>query len=624
MTPQELIAENNRRKANREQARNVYDPLSGRGCAGTRVEARWLGGLTVYVPQSMLQDAEYHDGMTEKEFCRLRIRHDFEYWAARCVKVKKKGDFCKVPFVLNASQRYCLAAMEEQREAQKPVRIIILKARQWGCSTLIETYLAWLQIVVREYCNGVICSNTRDSATTIRRMYQSIIADYPSDLLPEDVERFTLKPVTGSNGIFEIPQRHSTLQVATANSPDAVRGSDVSLAHLSEVAFWGGTRVRNATNVIASIASTVPLKDGTMLIIESTANGIGNYFHTEWLRAVAGLSDKRAVFVPWYVHEEYRLPLPEDIGGVWESLTDYERNYLWNTQKLTLEQVLWYHERRRSYESVTSMMAEFPTDANEAFASTMHEIFAPEHVENLRAQCVVPVAVGDVVGDAITGCKALVNVRFVAAATGALKIWAFPEKGARAKDYVIAVDIGGRSEASDYSVIAVVKRAKREGELPEVVAQWRGHIDHDLLAWRAAMIATWYANALLIVESNTLETDCTEGEHGEYILETISKYYRNLYRRGNSRLGFQTNRSTKSAIINTLIAMVRSVGYIERDNDALNEFLTYERKSNGSFGAIDGKHDDILMTRAIALHYIANTPLPTPIPATTATQAAWL
>ena len=69
------------------------------------------------------------------------------------------------------------------------------------------------------------------------------------------------------------------------------------------------------------------------------------------------------------------------------------------------------------------------------------------------------------------------------------------------------------------------------GGVPEVVAQWYGHIDHDLLVWKSAQIASYYNKALLVIESNTLETEDTDGEHTEYILETLNGVYPNLYSR---------------------------------------------------------------------------------------------
>ena len=55
-------------------------------------------------------------------------------------------------------------------------------------------------------------------------------------------------------------------------------------------------------------------------------------------------------------------------------------------------------------------------------------------------------------------------------------------------------------------------------------------------------------------------------------------------------------------IISTLVKVIREQLYTERDIRCVDEYLTYERKKNGAFGAIPGKHDDLLMTRAIGLH----------------------
>ena len=51
--------------------------------------------------------------------------------------------------------------------------------------------------------------------------------------------------------------------------------------------------------------------------------------------------------------------------------------------------------------------------------------------------------------------------------------------------------------------------------------------------------------------------------------------------------------------------------YVERDEDCLDEYLTYECRQNGSYGALPGRHDDLLMTRAIGLHICCcEMPLP--------------
>ncbi|MDE6393981.1 MAG: hypothetical protein K2K77_01455, partial [Duncaniella sp.] len=173
-------------------------------------------------------------------------------------------------------------------------------------------------------------------------------------------------------------------------------------------------------------------------------------------------------------------------------------------------------------------------------------------------------------------------------------------------EYIVSVDIGGRWRGADYSVVSVLDRHTDGGggAIPEIVAQWRGHIDHDLLAWRAAAMGRWYNNALLVIESNSWES--TSDGSGQYILDTLAGVYPNLYYRtgegGRGRVaGFHTNVRTKSALISNMIAVVRDCRYVERDPDACDEMMQYESRPDGSYAARRGCHDDILMSRAIAL-----------------------
>ena len=181
----------------------------------------------------------------------------------------------------------------------------------------------------------------------------------------------------------------------------------------------------------------------------------------------------------------------------------------------------------------------------------------------------------------------------------------------------MTVDVGGRSAKSDWSVIAVLDRGPMiDGGVPRIVAQWRGHCDMDQLAWRSARVAAYYNNALLIIESNTLESReparMVDGDELPSILCQIRDVYPNLYARRSGienlrhgqelKLGFHTNAATKPMVIATLIRVVREGLYEERSDAAVDEFLTYERRPNGSYGAILGAHDDLLMTRAIGLH----------------------
>ena len=93
---------------------------------------------------------------------------------------------------------------------------------------------------------------------------------------------------------------------------------DIAMAHLTEVAFWRNTPSKSPDSLIRAVCGSIAMVPDSVIVLESTANGVGNYFHTEWLRSKAGLSDKEAVFVPWYEIEIYRLPVDEaEIATLW-------------------------------------------------------------------------------------------------------------------------------------------------------------------------------------------------------------------------------------------------------------------------------------------------------------------
>lgn len=540
---------------------------------------------------------------------------EFELWAERCVTIKDKLTGADIPFRLNSAQRRVLAVMERQRLAGRPIRIILLKARQWGGSTLVQMYMAWIQIEHKTNWHSLICAHVKDTANAIRGMYGKMLAAYPPEQWPGDGEpKFV--PYESSRNTRVILGRGCRVTVGSSENQEAVRGCDYAMAHLSEVAFWSDSALRSPASFIRAICGAIARAPLTLIVMESTANGVGNYFHGEWMRAKAGESDKEPVFVAWHEIEIYSEPVA-DAMALWRSMDAYERG-LWE-RGLTLDQIQWYHNKRREYADHRQMMAEYPTTDIEAFASTGSGVFAVERIEALRPGCRSG-ARGELHADGTTGRPALRGLRFVADPAGSLEVWAPPCDAAEAArwidPYVVAVDVGGRSAASDWSVIAVIDRRP---EKPEVAAQWRGHVDHDLLAWKAAAIAEWYHRALLVVESNTLETSAaaTDGLHGDYILSQISFEYRNLYLRQTlnsatgayeTKYGFHTNRLTKQAAVNDLIAALREGAYIERSTAALDELATFQRFPNGSTGAAPGRHDDIVMTRAIALHVTASQP----------------
>lgn len=656
-----LIALNRMRNA---EIRSKFNPITGEGSIGERkkIEIEDFPFPVQYVPLSMLKvplvqqlleagsirkfledymNVEYSEEDKEKvieQFVRLRAKHDFAFWAAMYVFIKQKGGGEDVHFRLNRPQRKLIMRFERRRLQGKPIRLILLKARQWGGSTATQIYMAWLQLVHKVGLNSLIVGHVKDSSTEVKDMFDKLIKEYPVSMLYEMGEAYneTEPKIVGvgqSGNIHRIPQRNCKIKVGTAEKPNSARGGDYNLVHCTEVGLWVTTDGKTPEQIVRSACSGILLKPYTMIVYESTANGTGNFFQREYDAAKNNKSQFEALFISWFEIEQYSAPI-DNINAfatkLWENrnnanaASDREESgkYLWWLweQGATLEAINWYILERSKYTDHGDMASEYPSDDVEAFVHSGARVFDKYNVEKFKKCCKAPKYVGDVYADGDEGEDALSNLRFKEDKQGLLWVWSKPDvddKEEVTDRYLVVVDIGGRGKKADWSVIVVFDRLNQmEGGKPVVVAQWYGHIDMDMLAWKAAQIAAFYDNALLVIESNTLETHDKErqvdGDMSGYILNQIKDVYSNLYARKQSdeeiqegepkKYGFHTNVATKPKIISTLVKVIREQLYVERDSRCLDEYLCYEKKKNGAFGAITGKHDDLLMTRAIGLH----------------------
>ena len=658
---QNIILENERRN---KLINAPFNPITGKGAIHERSEVCIVDFPipTQYLPTAMLKvplvkklikagsirtfitktlKAEYTEEDKQKvieQFVRIRIKYDFCFWAAMYCFIKQKGGGEDIRFRLNRPQRKLISRFESKRINNKPIRLILLKARQWGGSTATQLYMAWLQLVHQTGLNSLIVGHLKDASTEVKDMFDRMIKKYPTWLLYNIGEIYNDKEpklvgVGGMQNIQRIPQRNCKIKIGTAESPDSARGGDYNLVHCTEVGLWKKTEGKKPEDIVRSACSGVLLKPYTMIVYESTANGTGNFFHREYEAAKKGKSQFEALFIAWYDIEQYTMPIA-DIYTFANTLYANRNNnntnttreesgrYLWWLweQGATLEAIQWYIHERMKYDDHGDMASEFPSDDVEAFVHSGARVFDKYKVEALKPACKAPKCIGDVYADADSGKDALKNIRFTEDKQGLLWIWALPEidPNETIKDrYLVVVDVGGRSKGADFSVILVLDRLfMMDGGKPSVVAQWYGHIDMDLLAWKAAQVASFYDNALLVIESNTIETHDKErsvdGDQSSFLLMEIKDVYPNLYARRQSeddvinkaprKYGFHTNVSTKPMIISTLVKVIREGLYVERDLRCLDEYLTYEKRPNGSFSAILGKHDDLLMTRAIGLH----------------------
>ena len=663
-----ILAENDRRN---EIMFAKFDPITGEGSIGERVQVsiddfaipvQWLPAEMMDIPfVKKLVDAGSIDNFlstvlevepneddhikVSRTLIRLRFKHDFPFWTATLVYIHNKNAGKDVLFRLWHPQRILVSRFEEKRKAGKPIRLILLKARQWGGSTTTQLYMAWLQFFHKKGLNSLIIAHQGTASDEIKDMFDLMIKRHPVEFLHKLGDTFSedepkLVGVGKSGSTHRVPQRDCKIKVGTAERPNGCRGGAYSLVHLSEVGLWQKTDGKSPEDIVRSACSGILAQPYTMIVMESTANGTGNFFHTEYTAAADPTvkSQYEALFIAWFQIEHYSRPFnsADELQDFAQHLWDNRNNayapsnreesgrYLWSLWEkgATLEAVNWYVYERAGKNDFAVMASEYPSDDVEAFVHSGSMVFDKYLVKRFEPFICEPRFIGEVYADGDEGEEALSNLRFREDRQGLLSIWAKPETFDNyevTNRYLTVVDVGGRSNKADWSVIVVFDRLSMidNSEPPSVVAQWYGHCDIDRLAWRAAQIAAYYNDSLLVIESNTLETHDKErqiegGDQSQYILNQISDIYPNLYARKQSedeireglprKYGFHTNVATKPMIISTLVKVIRERLYIERDQRCLDEYNTYERKKNGAYGAIVGKHDDLLMTRAIGLH----------------------
>lgn len=275
-----------------------------------------------------------------------KLGHRHTFFQTQLQVLTKEGEL--VPFELNRAQQYVDQKLDEQLQRQGKVRALILKGRQQGMSTYIGgRYYHRVTIGGNVFCFII----AHDTFTT-NKLFNIAKRFY------DRAQERELRPVRGHSNprAMNFPFRDSGYEVGTAGSPDIGRGGTVQLLHGSEVAFW-----QKGEEIAAGAQQQVPDANGTEIILESTANGIGGYFYEMWTEAEAGKNEYIAIFVPWYWQEEYRTPVPPDFA------MEPEEMELADLYGLSPDQVYWRRLKIASLRSEWRFKQEYPFNAQEAF-----------------------------------------------------------------------------------------------------------------------------------------------------------------------------------------------------------------------------------------------------------------
>ena len=599
------------------------------------------------------EPTEKHLQLAQLELCKVRFREDPEFAMFVTDKIEDKISGEMMPFRLNYPQRKTLALYEGMRTKGEPIRAIILKARQWGGSTLTQLYIKWIQDFRHDGWNSIILSQVKSTSKKIKAMYRKAIELQAGWTINYPGSQLQMSPYENSTDDFQVTDglkalRRSTITIASFDNFDNVRGSNFHCAHYSEVAYWKQTPEHDPEAVISSISGGIRNQADNVEVFESTGRGASGFFYDRCQMAMDSKNNDayKFIFIPFFIIEHDSMPVDDQPAFARWLLENKNRStnpvgfresgkFFWRMWKLgaTFEAINWYRYERNKYKSHAYMATEAPIDEVEAFRNSGNLIFNPYSIDELQQQykrqplyqAFIDLPWGGKSAATVKKSRDIyrnAKIRYVnAGEQGELKIWNLPNNHIlKIKNrYVVAVDIGGNSISSDYTVMTVIDRMGMLPGMsgtPAVVARYRGHCRHDILAWKAAALAHYYDDALLVIESNTADRERdnnTEGDHFGTIIEEIADYYDNLYQRSTGpdavqdritmKYGFQTNKLTKGWIIDNLIAYVDDKLWNEPDEEMYRELRIYERRDDGTLGNIQSKdnHDDVLMATAIGL-----------------------
>lgn len=518
---------------------------------------------------------------------RRRCATDFAYFAEKYCKIRNK-DGESVPFKLNRVQRDLLAMIERQWASDRGyVRIVVLKARQQGFSTFMQAYSYWW-LKHRSTKQAFVVANLKKVSEALFGMLQ-----YTHKMMPEKMRPKLSK---GSVRQMVFSDLDTSIEVDTAGAEDLGRGRTLNLAWLSEVAFW---QESTAQKNLQSIIVACPKKKNSIVIVESTANGVSGAYYDLYHRAPGNGFEQ--FFSPWFYSEDYT---DEDYGpdfGVDSTPGELtiEEKELMAEHGLTLGQINWRRGEMLRAETHEDFMREFPATPQDAFQNSGSPLFSPVHLETLRKAAVNPVKRlhYNEADDVFEERKDR---------QGDLTLFEEPVKG---KVYYIGADVAQGTGRGDYSIAQILDEDRRQ------VGIYRSNkIDPWFYGQVLNRLGRMFNTAEIIIEVNAVGHTAKSRLSREF-------HYPNLYLRVRDEkvsdeytdnIGFDTNRKTKPLIISRLQDAVKKGNIIVNCPITLDEMRTFIRTDAGGLEASPGAHDDTVMALAMAnfIHKGKREPLP--------------
>ena len=484
-------------------------------------------------------------------------------------------------FKLNKPQHKLYNLMKEMIDAGQPVRIIILKARQMGFSTLVEGII-FSMVTLNPNLKAGIITHRDDATTNLLNMFKFYFNHLPNELKPQTKATNTKEVIydtAGGEGM------NSLIKCMTATSNGVGRSDTFQLLHISEYAFWQCDKKATYSDLMQS----VPATPNSMVFVESTANGFDD-FKDLWDQTVNRENDFKYLFVGWNEMDEYRRPY----YGF--ELTQEEKELMLQYD-LDLDQITWrrWAIANTCQGDINKFHQEYPIFPEEAFISSGDCMFdlnkLAERLKNLKE----PIKRGyfkyDYVYDPIIKDMTIKNPKWIDDPRGEVFIY---EDVKDFYPYVTGGDTAG--EGSDANVFQVLDNTNGRQ-----VCKYKTVKDSDIFTKMCMAICLYYNEALYNVETNFNAGVVAYVERMGYRKIYLRETYDQISKETKQSYGFRTTSITRPLILDRLIPLVRENIELINDRETIIEMQTFCLNASGKkYEAIKGKHDDHVMALAIA------------------------
>lgn len=497
----------------------------------------------------------------------------------------KDGRLIKLP--LNSTQKKLLRKILELRKANKPVRIWVLKYRQGGISTLIEAIIYALASQQANR-NALIMADEKDKSDYLFQM---------SKLYHEELERtdphLTPRLKKSNAKVLEFEALHSQIIIETAENLDAARAYTYQFVHLSE-----SSRFRDLKTVLGGLMQSVPMLPGTIVIGETTANGM-NPFFDEWNSAIEGKSDWVPMFFAWFEMDEYRLPLQDgklypiegiNFGSdVTQQAFEQQEQALKKEFNLDDQQINWRRWAivNNCQGDIALFDQEYPATADVAFRTSGDMFFDRRGLDKQVAKR--PIATGEIFFQNL-------KWEWRDMPYGRIEIHERPD----AKEQYLVVSDASEAIGSDEASILVLN--KRMNTTAAIVA---GQHTPEELAQLNIALGNFYNKALVVPENKG---------YGYMVCQLVNQNYGNIYHKivnkdgvdiPTDELGFNTNVVTRPQMLAQMNEEIKNNSTVLNSAKLISQCRTFiiKKDKDGKVTKVEaqtGYQDGLVICRAIA------------------------